>query len=73
MITLDKSLDKMRVLKKISEALATNEAKKDRLKNFILLLMLEWEDFESHLDLTGLLFRECLAELQSRETHLSSV
>lgn len=66
-------MDEMVVLEKISEALATNEAKKDRLKKFILLLMLEWEDFESHLDLTSLLFRECLAELQSRETHLSSV
>ncbi|KAL3537947.1 hypothetical protein ACH5RR_001313 [Cinchona calisaya] len=61
------------ILEKTYEVLSTNEAKRDHLRKFILLLMLEWKEFEGHLDLTLKFFQECVAELQSRETHLSLV
>ncbi|KAL3516188.1 hypothetical protein ACH5RR_023090 [Cinchona calisaya] len=64
---------RMGLLEEISANLEFAEAKKDSLRKSILMLMVDWRDFEKHQGTTNKCLIECLDELESREKHLNSV
>lgn len=63
----------MGLLEKIYENIESTEAKKNSLRKSVLMLMVDWRDFEKHLETSHNCLIECLNELESKEKHLNSV
>ncbi|KAF7152885.1 hypothetical protein RHSIM_Rhsim01G0002600 [Rhododendron simsii] len=58
---------------RISANMKLNASKKNSLRNAILILALEWKDFDEQLDSTDDCFGECINELNCREKNLESL
>lgn len=62
----------MSSLEKISADLNIQELKTTRVYKAIHSLLVEWKDFEDHINATQDSFDQCLNELESRERNLNS-
>ncbi|KAA8536930.1 hypothetical protein F0562_029408 [Nyssa sinensis] len=64
---------RMTSLEKISANLKLIDSKKNSFRKAVLLMTLEWKDFEEYLDSTQQSLEECFNELESREKSLDLI